>query len=245
MCLLYGIHNLKQLFLFIGTQSTILQFWTPGSLRGYGCGTPNGSLWTIGVLIQFYLVVWFIRKRLHNKKQFYWCSVWILSVFLGMISRILQNTVPQIVIKLYGQTVFPYLYLFLAGAFLAEFSKEILSYIAKYWYAFILISVILYISKFDIPFTSYSVLKSIIGVYGMIGFVYSFPRLNIKTDISYGLYIYHMTVVNAMITLGFTKQIQYLFIAVIVSIIFAWISTKTVGSWTSRQKRKMLEIKNG
>ncbi len=36
---------------FAFTQGTIFQFWTPDSLRGYGCGTPNGSLWTITVIV--------------------------------------------------------------------------------------------------------------------------------------------------------------------------------------------------
>ena len=43
--------------LFIFCQSSIFQFWTPNFLRGYGCGTPNGSLWTIGILIQFYIII--------------------------------------------------------------------------------------------------------------------------------------------------------------------------------------------
>ena len=38
------------------SQGTFFQFWTPDCLRGYGCGVPNGSLWTIGILIQFYLI---------------------------------------------------------------------------------------------------------------------------------------------------------------------------------------------
>lgn len=49
--ILYGIPNIKQFVLFTVSQSTILQFWTPDSLRGYGCGSPNGALWTICVLI--------------------------------------------------------------------------------------------------------------------------------------------------------------------------------------------------
>ena len=43
--------------LFTFTQGTIFQFWTPDSLRGYGCGTPNGSLWTITVIVQFYIFI--------------------------------------------------------------------------------------------------------------------------------------------------------------------------------------------
>ena len=45
--------SLPQLGAFTLTQSTFLQFWTPDCLRGYGCGTPNGALWTIGIQVQF------------------------------------------------------------------------------------------------------------------------------------------------------------------------------------------------
>lgn len=57
---------------FMLTQGTILQFWTPEFLREYGCGTPNGSLWTICVIIQFYIVIWMIKKFLYRKKGIFW-----------------------------------------------------------------------------------------------------------------------------------------------------------------------------
>ena len=44
---LYRKWNALQLGLFTICQGTVLQFWTPSSLREYGCGTSNGTLWTI------------------------------------------------------------------------------------------------------------------------------------------------------------------------------------------------------
>ena len=64
--------NWPQMGLFTFGQATIFQFWTPDFLRGYGCGTPNGALWTITVLIQFYFCAYLIYKWLHNKKFFVW-----------------------------------------------------------------------------------------------------------------------------------------------------------------------------
>lgn len=58
--------------LFAFGQATIFQFWTPAFLRGYGCGTPNGALWTITVLIEFYFCAYFIYKWLHNRKIAVW-----------------------------------------------------------------------------------------------------------------------------------------------------------------------------
>lgn len=64
--------NHFQFGLFAITQSTLFQFWTPDCLRGYGCGTPNGALWTICVLIQFYLVAFFVYKYFHNRRLRNW-----------------------------------------------------------------------------------------------------------------------------------------------------------------------------
>lgn len=61
-----------QLSAFTVGQATFFQFWTPEFLRGYGCGSPNGALWTIAVLIQFYFCAFFLYKWLHGKRVFYW-----------------------------------------------------------------------------------------------------------------------------------------------------------------------------
>lgn len=232
----YGIPNIKDFVLFTVSQSTILQFWTPDSLRRYGCGSPNGALWTICVLIQFYLVVWFIRKILHNKNFVVWSVAFSMSILLGMIPKLLSGYLPEIILKLYNQTILNYLYLFLAGAFLAEFKGKLIPRITKYWYVLTAAAVVLYTTGIDIPFTNYDIVKGILCVYGLIGFSYAFPKLNIKTDISYGLYIYHMTVVNVMIMLGMTGKVPYMMLAIAVSAILALVSTKTVGAWASKKK---------
>ena len=71
--LLYRDHiDWTMLGLFTIGQSTIFQFWTPDFLRGYGCGTPNGALWTIAILIQYYFLAFFIYKWLHKRKLLVW-----------------------------------------------------------------------------------------------------------------------------------------------------------------------------
>ena len=38
-------------------QITIFQYYTPDVLRSFGVGTPNGSLWTIPVELEFYILL--------------------------------------------------------------------------------------------------------------------------------------------------------------------------------------------
>lgn len=59
-------------FAWILAQSTVMQFWTPDCLRGYGVGGPNGTLWTITVFAQVYIVVYVLHKILHKRDKTLW-----------------------------------------------------------------------------------------------------------------------------------------------------------------------------
>ena len=44
-------------FLWLFSQASFITFWNPNELRDFGIGVVNGSLWTIPVELQFYLLV--------------------------------------------------------------------------------------------------------------------------------------------------------------------------------------------
>ena len=48
--------NLKQIILWSLCQLSFFQFYNPEFLRGFGVGVINGSLWTITVELQFYVI---------------------------------------------------------------------------------------------------------------------------------------------------------------------------------------------
>ena len=233
-----GTINWLQFGVFGITQATIFQFWTPDCLRGYGCGCPNGSLWTICVLIQFYFFAYYIYKLLHNKKS----GVWIASIATAMavsyFSPHLFSHLPEIAGKLYQQTLIPYLWMFLLSAFVAERADRILPLLKKYWYVFIAATIIINTTDFDIK-ASYYIGRTIALFLGLLGASYIFPRLNIQTDISYGIYIYHMTVVNALIALNYSGNIWLLIVVLTITCLLAYISTKTIGNYSQMLKKSL------
>lgn len=166
-----------------------------------------------------------------------WGIVFLISILLGMIPELFSGYLASVILKLYNQTILNYLYLFLAGAFLAEHREKLISFVSKYWYALTAIAIVFYTIGIDIPYINYDIIKRIICVYGLIGLSYTFPNLNIKTDISYGLYIYHMTVVNVMITLGMTGKMLYMMLIIVVSAVLDLISTKIIGVWAANKKK--------
>lgn len=220
---------------FAFTQSTFLQFWTPDFLRGYGIGAPNGSLWTICVLVQFYIAVLAVHKVLHKKRPTAFLLVALLSIGVTLLEPVIQQLVPEIIFKLYKQTLIPYFWIFFLGIIFAEYADALLPVLRRYWWCFAGISAVFLVTKVDFH-GSYPIFTHVFQIAALLGFAYAFPGLEIKMDISYGLYLYHMTVVNVMVTFGMTGNVRWFIFAMLVSCILAYISTKTIGRFAMRKK---------
>lgn len=225
-------------FLLFGVaQGTFFQFWTPDFLREYGCGVPNGSLWTISVIVQFYLIAWVLYKLLQKKSQKWWFALFGASIVLGLLKPVIGSQLPSIIGKLYGQTVFPYMWLFLAGCLDSDKYEVIIHTLKKYWWVVALVFVAWRcLTHFDIDIGGYGVISSMLPCFAGIGFAYAFPKLNIQTDVSYGIYIYHMIIINAMIQLDFTGKGYYILIAMVLTLVMAYISTMTIGRISLKKK---------
>lgn len=225
--------------LFTTTQSTIIQFWTPDFLRAYGVGCPNGALWTIGVLIQFYFIAYFIHKILHNRGIWSWTVCFIAAFVISWLPSIYDYSIPEVLGKLYSQTVLPYLWMFIFSMFVAEYKNVLLVVLKKYWYIPIVINILFQIGGFDIM-VGYGLIKTVTLFLGLLGFAYAIPNINIRTDISYGIYIYHMTIINAITELGLVGQqtgLLLLLVTTAITCVLAWTSTKTIGKWSLSRKQ--------
>ena len=126
--------------LFAIGQLTIFQFWTPECLRGYGVGCPNGSLWTICVLIQFYILAYFMYKFLHEKKHFVWWVVILGALLVSYCTPLILQSLPETLGKLYGVTLIPYLWMFLVANYVADYKELYLPLMKKYWIWIIIIT---------------------------------------------------------------------------------------------------------
>lgn len=223
--------------LFTLTQSSILQFWTPGSLRGYGCGTPNGTLWTLGVTVQFYICAWLLYKCLHRRKFPLWLAVFASLIAISYWGNELAwLTGYEILVKLFGQTIFRYLWLFFIGCFMAEFHDRVIPFLSRFWLPVLLAGIFFYrMPQYDIQ-AGYGVWWSLLLTTGLMGFAYRFPKLAIKKDISYGLFLYHMIYTNIFIQMGWMDDWRYFFYVLILSCVSAYLSMITAGKWSAGKK---------
>ncbi|EHF05353.1 hypothetical protein HMPREF1020_02680 [Clostridium sp. 7_3_54FAA] len=227
----------KSFIAFLLTQSTVLQFWTPNSLRGFGCGTPNGALWTIGVMVQSYLAIWIIYKKLHKSNFFHWLTLLIPCTLINIATPFLEALLPTIIYKLFLQTFIVYFWMFLIGAMICEYLEKVSDFLKKYWYILFILSAIFTFTGFDRGI--YGTIKVYFLAFAVVGFAYKFKNIRVQPDISYGLYIYHMVVINIMMEMGYMGKWLDILLALAVSGLLAMVSYLTIGNLSKKQKSKL------
>ena len=177
-------------------------------------------------MIQFYLIVWFVRKLLHKKRLYLWIIGFFVCIGTSFFGNLVLKAIgSDLLFKLFSQTVFKHLWLFYIGCMLAEFFDRIIPFISKFWFAFLLTAAVPYYFGVGVWLGNYNLFWALPLCIGVIGFAYAFPKITIKTDVSYGLFLYHMTVANVFISLGAVGNWVYLISAVAVSFLFASVST--------------------
>ena len=240
MIALYAQHiRWSEFFLFQFTQGSVLQFWTPDSLRGYATGTPNGPLWTICVMVQAYVALWFLHKFLHKKGLRRWIIVLVLATAINVLRPFAAPFLPSVIYKLSFYVFATHIWLFLVGSFMSEYFDQMIGWLKKFWWLALIISQVAVMTGFD--YGSYDTIKSLFLGIGIIGLGYAIPKLNLKTDFSYGFYIYHMIVINVMVHFGCHRNLLWLFVSLAVSAAFAVASYYTIGV-ISRKLRKKTEV---
>lgn len=210
-------------------QLSLFQFYNPDFMRNYGVGVLNGSLWTISVELQFYLLtpifVWLMVKTPRMLLP-------IMLIFILFNIFQFHNPKETVWEKLYAVSFLPWLYMFMLGGLFSYFQsgRNIILNRLPLSLLFLGYIVIYYLSaNFQlgtgnkINFVTYGVLALL-----LLKLAFSWPRtaknLLGKNDISYGLYIYHMPVVNLFVVYNLDHSFLNLVFCFFITIALAIIS---------------------
>ena len=249
-------------FLWIFTQLTFLQEFTPSIIYGFGGGNnPNVPLWTISVEILLYIsipiICHFIKKQNNKIKT-------VILVLLGIVSytqsqtefitaffqSFSNNEYYLIFIHPFLQ-FFSFFFFFCFGIIIFIHKEKIIPFIAEKGLYFLLIyllfcGICLY---FGYQPGRYSpnlmeLLAHCLLVLCIFSMAYTKPSLTGKligkTDISYGLYIYHMLVIKSFYELGLKDHWLYVIPLIVVSLFIGWISWTLVEKRALKLKKKSL-----
>ena len=198
-----------QFISWAAAQLSIFQFYNPEFLRGYGIGALNGSLWTIAVELQFYvltpLIAWLYRYHKKWAVTFFMVCV----VFNILNTHIIGDT--TLMGKLFKVSFMPWISMFMVGAYVSS-NARLQSWILKRnLVGLILIYVVTYYmtSVFGMGNGNGITLIAYLAVAALVfKLAYTKPQISDqllkKMDISYGIYIYHMPVINFLIFYNYT-----------------------------------------
>ena len=218
------------LLLYLG-KTTIFQFYNPDFMRHFGDGVLNGSLWTICVELQFYFLIPVIYALAVSDKRRRTNVVLISLILVSIIINRLLYAVhteygASIYWKLARVSFLPWIYMFLVGV-LAQRNFNILSrYLRKNLLMIVLPMYILYMyfmhsRGFSLDNSISPILFFPLAATVFIA-AYSLPNLARKTlhgqDISYGIYIYHIPIMNMFLYYHYQGSIVYTLVVLLITL---------------------------
>lgn len=150
----------------------------------------------------------------------------------------------DIVVKLFKVSVFNWLYVFLIGSIAYYNWNKLRLYIEGKAVIYILIYVF-YVNCIASPSYTVNSIETLfanllLGVL-TLSLAYTLPKISSLLkgfDLSYGLYVYHMIIVNIFVQIGLMCEIEYAIIALIISIIMGALSWHFVERKILRYKKR-------
>lgn len=205
--------------------------YTPEFLTGFGYGSYNGSLWTIVVELQFYLVlpvIYFLYKKVNPARTSHhaFIALFVLAAIVAFIIRIYYPVENSTVSKMLRYSFLPHAYIFMTGILLQRFKvwrTKLIRGKALHWMTVFLLYVYL------VPKTDISIMGSMVLLaFCTIALGYSLPGFAAKLlngrDISYGVYMYHGMILAILVDLNVIGNVYWLLFVMAGTFALAWLS---------------------
>jgi peptidoglycan/LPS O-acetylase OafA/YrhL len=239
------------------SQMTVFQNYRPGFQWPPGARAPNGSLWTIPVELEFYILlpVIYALFRLRNRGG----NIPLLAVFaasaalhLGLLYAHRQNP-HDIENNFVLNTLAPYLWMFLVGVLMQRNWSTLRPALAgrAHWWLLGYLLLCTLATRLGIGIGSNTITP--LFLFPLAGLVISSAtsapgladRILRHQDISYGTYVYHLPVINLMVSFGFFGSVLSLASAIVISLLLGTASWMLVEKPFLRHKRDALRRTTG
>jgi peptidoglycan/LPS O-acetylase OafA/YrhL len=205
------------LLLWSAARVSLLNDWNPQWLRSYGTGVANAALWTIPVEVSFYvatpMLYWLFRKTRHS--DWVLAAVIVASFAVAVVDfEYMPAGRGANLLKFISLTPLPWIGMFAVGMLAQHHRSVIMGLVrGRFWLWLLLYGAVSLAAAYH-PWKPVLVAD---GTYlGVINFLclcglllasaYCAPtlarRLLRRNDFSYGLYLFHMPVMNIALVMG-------------------------------------------
>ncbi len=250
----FGRGSLASIASWIFAQLTLFQFYNPSFLRDYGNGVFNGSLWTIPIELQFYFALplsYWMTGVLGAKKGAIPWRLWTMFFLFLVISAVFfsyrSSNTNDIWFKLMMCSMLPHFWLFLLGVLVQRKLEVLKKYFAGKLLLWICVHAIVcaaaqglgLVAASNIPGIPVSISLACVTLSAAFTISTLSDRLLKNNDISYGVYIYHVLVINALLELEVVSGWTAVGITFLMTLILATASWKLVESPIIKLKKRL------
>jgi peptidoglycan/LPS O-acetylase OafA/YrhL len=221
--------------------------YTPQFLSGFGFGSYNGSLWTIPIELQFYLLLPIIYAVCEPRRRSILWFMAMLALFvtiaywLGVMSNAAVPT-ESLGNKLIRYTCVPHFYMFLVGVVLQRLQvhrSRLVHGKGVYWLAGYLL-----VAYFSPGATGASPAAQMLLAMCTVSLAYTRPTLAGTVlrgnDISYGVYMYHGLVLDVLVERHKMHDPIYFLLTIVATLALGYASWVLVERPFLKKKRALI-----
>ncbi|MGN0107849.1 MAG: acyltransferase family protein [Hominilimicola sp.] len=209
---------------FLGQLVFIRDLSQPEFISNFGIGNFQANLWTMIFTVQFYIITAIIYRFMKNRRIWVWIFALTLSMALNLAVPYLQEILPETGKIIVSHSCLPYFYIYFAGWFMYRYREKIVPVLARTKILCIALFIIraLYCDKVGARVGEYQDMIQVLLLCMLtIGIGYSFGKIRFKFDLSYGLYLYHMVIVDIFVQVGLVGSMKYVIAVYAIAVLCA------------------------
>jgi peptidoglycan/LPS O-acetylase OafA/YrhL len=200
-------------------QMSLAQFWQPSFLHDLGTHALNGSLWTITIELQFYLLLPLLYRGLRirsGRGNAALIATGIASLAFYLLITVRSDLFPSW--NSFALVVFalaPYLWIFILGILiqrnLARLRGLFAGRLAAWLAGYALVTMLAHGAGWRISGNTMNPLSLVVLAGAVASAAFTLPslgeRLLRRNDLSYGIYIYHAPLLNLMLAWAVSRAL--------------------------------------
>ncbi len=196
------------LFLWIATQIVGIAN-TPECLKAFGTGSVNGALWTVFTEMQLYIVLGIFYPRLKKMKTRHWTALLILFAAVNLACGEMAQNLDGIIPKLIERMFLPYALWFFIGVFCYQKRQSVLPVLKKACLPMLVVYLAVKYAGLKLPGYYTDILTGTVLPFVVIGGGYCLPSVRLRTDLSYGIFLYHWIILNILVHYDLINKLQW------------------------------------
>lgn len=226
-------------------QLSFVQFYNPEFMRHFGVGVLNGSMWTITVELQFYVLIPLLYALLHllkppGKQQ---SRALLGAVLVFVVANLAYSAAAAhyahaLWYRLAGVSFIPWFYMFLIGVVFQRHFEMLHAWLGGRFVPMLIVYILLAwgcggVLGWSLGNDLNPILSTALCA---LTFAAAFSgtgladKLLSRNDLSYGVYIYHMPMVNFLLAIGLGGATRSFLVAIAATLLLSY------GSWRVVEK---------